>query len=64
NILIAPVVWYYGQQWLNDFAYHTEINPMIFVISLVSTLFIALVTVSFQTIKAAQANPVNTLRGE
>lgn len=64
NILIAPVVWYYGQQWLNDFAFHTNINPVIFIISLVITLVIALITVSFQTIKAAQANPVNTLRGE
>jgi putative ABC transport system permease protein len=62
NILIVPFVWYYGQQWLNEFAYHTDVNPIIFILSLFLTLFVALVTVSFQTIRAALANPVDTLR--
>lgn len=64
NLLVIPVVWYYGQQWLNDFAYHTDLNPLLFLISMGITLFIAIGTVSYQTIKAAQANPITTLRGE
>ena len=62
NILVIPIVWYYGQLWLNDFAYHTSLNPLLFPISMCVTLFVAIGTVSYQTIKAAQANPIESLQ--
>jgi putative ABC transport system permease protein len=51
-------------RWLEDFAYHTNINVWVFVLAGFSALFIALFTVSFQAIKAAIANPVKSLRTE
>ncbi len=64
NFLAIPLIWYYGNDWLNDFAYHTTINPLIFVITLLITAVIAFITVSFQTYKTARMNPVSALRYE
>jgi putative ABC transport system permease protein len=51
-------------QWLEDFAYRTNINWWIFVIAGVAAMLIALFTVSFQAVKAAISNPVKSLRTE
>jgi len=51
-------------KWLEDFAYRININWTVFLIAGLSTLLIALLTVSFQAIKAAIANPVKSLRTE
>jgi putative ABC transport system permease protein len=51
-------------QWLSGFAYHIPLNFTIFIYAGASALIIALVTVSFESIKAASANPVNSLRTE
>jgi putative ABC transport system permease protein len=51
-------------KWLQEFAYRIEINWVIFAISGFCTLLIALLTVSYQAIKAAIANPVKSLRTE
>ena len=64
NLLVIPLVWYYGNEWLNDFAFHTTINPVIFVITMLITALIAFLTVSFQTYKTAKMNPVSALRYE
>lgn len=64
NILAIPLIWYFGNDWLNDFAYHTSINPIIFVITMIITALIAFISVSFQTYKTAKLNPVNALRYE
>jgi putative ABC transport system permease protein len=50
--------------WLEDFEYRITINWWIFVLAALASLFIALITVSFQSIKAATANPVKNLRSE
>jgi putative ABC transport system permease protein len=50
--------------WLESYAYRIKINWMIFLVAGLLALFIALITVSFQAIKAAMANPVNSLRSE
>ncbi|HEY5368879.1 MAG TPA: hypothetical protein VIJ75_07800 [Hanamia sp.] len=50
--------------WLQSFAYRINIGPAIFVIAAVSIIFITTATVSFQAIKAAIANPVDSLRSE
>jgi putative ABC transport system permease protein len=64
-ILIAtPIAWWAMTKWLQDFAYRITINVWIFVLAGVMALLIALLTVSFQAIKAAVANPVKSLRTE
>ncbi len=60
----ATVSWWASSQWLNGFAYRVEINPSIFLITGISAFAIAWLTVWFQTIKAACANPVDSLRYE
>ncbi|MEO8763749.1 MAG: FtsX-like permease family protein [Ginsengibacter sp.] len=62
-ILIAsPLAWYFMNQWLRDFAYRIHISWWIFALAGIIALFIALITVSFQAIKAATTNPVKSLR--
>lgn len=64
-ILIAvPIAWYILHHWLQDFAYHITISWWIFALAGVLAVIIALATISFQSIKAATANPVKSLRSE
>jgi ABC-type antimicrobial peptide transport system permease subunit len=63
-IIASPVAWYFSNQWLQDFAYKTNLSWWVFVIAAFMALFIALITISFQAIKAAIANPVKSLRTE
>jgi len=65
SLLVAsPVAWYFMNKWLQDFAYRISISWWIFMAAAVLTILIALLTVSFQAIKAAVANPVKSLRSE
>jgi len=65
SLLIAvPVSWYYLQGWLEHFTYRTEMSWWIFISAGLGALLITLATVSFQAIRAALANPVNSLRSE
>lgn len=63
-IIASPVAWYVMNKWLQNFAYRINISWWIFIVAGLSALFIALLTVSFQSIKAAMANPVKSLRTE
>jgi putative ABC transport system permease protein len=63
-ILAFPLAWWAMHQWLHDFAYRIDISIWVFVIAGVAALLIALITVSFQAIKAALSNPVKSLRTE
>lgn len=63
-IISIPVSWYVMQNWLQGFAYRIDIQLWVFAIAGLSAIFIAIVTVSFQAIKAAIANPVKSLRTE
>ena len=63
-IMATPVAYYVMQIWLRNFAYKISINWWIFIVAGVLAFFIALVTISIQTIKAALANPVEALRYE
>ena len=63
-VLAAPAAWYFMHKWLQDFAYRINISWWIFVTAGLAALLIALVTVSFQAIRAAIANPVKSLRTE
>lgn len=59
-----PIAWYAMNEWLQNFAYHVDLNAWTFVVAALVAVLIALFTVSFQSIKAALANPVNSLRSE
>jgi hypothetical protein len=63
-ILASPVAYYLMNKWLQDFAYRVNISWWIFIVAGALALLIALLTVSFQAIKAAIANPVKSLRTE
>ncbi|TWR31379.1 FtsX-like permease family protein [Mucilaginibacter pallidiroseus] len=64
-ILIAsPIAWYAMNKWLQDFAYRTEINYWIFIIAGIGAMLVALATIGLQSVKAALANPVKSLRSE
>ena len=64
NIIAWPVAWYAMSKWLQNYAYHINISLWVFLAAGGIALLIALVTVSFQVIKAAIANPVKSLRYE
>ncbi|MES1225249.1 MAG: FtsX-like permease family protein, partial [Bacteroidota bacterium] len=63
-VIASPIAWYFMNQWLQDFAYRTTISWWLFAIAALSAIIIALLTISFQAIKAAIANPVKSLRTE
>jgi len=63
-LVAIPIAWYAMFQWLQDFAYQTPLDWWLFAITAVATSIAALATVSFQSIKAGLANPVNSLRRE
>ena len=63
-LIITPIAWWAMNKWLQTFTYRTDINWLIFGEAAFLVLFIAFVTVSFQAIKAAIANPVKSLRTE
>jgi putative ABC transport system permease protein len=64
SVIAFPVAWWAMNKWLQSFAYRTNISWWIFVVAGIVVLAIALITVSFQAIKAALANPVKSLRSE
>lgn len=64
NIIAWPVAYYLMSTWLQDFEYRTEIGWWIFIISGAAALLVAVITISSQTIKAALANPAESLRTE
>jgi putative ABC transport system permease protein len=63
-IIAFPVAWFFINNWLRSYEYRVTINWLIFLISGVVAIVIALATVSFQAIKAALMNPVRSLRSE
>lgn len=62
--IASPVAWWLMNKWLLDFAYRIHINWWVFAIAGFIAIFIALITISFQAIKAALSNPVESLRSE
>jgi len=63
-VIACPVAWYAMHQWLQNFAYKTDLTWWMFVVAGILALAVALLTVSFQTLKAAMKNPVDSLRYE
>lgn len=64
NVIAVPIAYYGIQDWLSNFAFSIGITAELFLIPMVLLLIIAAITISFQTIKAAMANPVKNLRSE
>ncbi|QCK14585.1 ABC transporter permease [Mangrovivirga cuniculi] len=60
----VPIAWFAMNEWLQDFAYKTDINATYILGALVPAFLIALVTVSYQSVKAALSDPVKALRTE
>jgi putative ABC transport system permease protein len=63
-IIAIPLAWYFMHNWLQDFAYRIDIGWWVFAITGILAVLIALITISFQAIKAAISNPVHSLRTE
>jgi putative ABC transport system permease protein len=63
-MLASPIAWWATHRWLQDFAYRISIEWWVFAVAGVLAIFIALASISFQALKAAIANPVNSLRTE
>ena len=63
-LLATPVAWWAMQKWLQSFAYRQNIQWWVFAFAGLTAIFIAFVTISFQSIKAALSNPVNSLKSE
>ncbi len=63
-IIAVPLIYFGMNNWINSFPYQTTISPLIFLLSGGMVLIVSLLTVTFQTLRAARTNPVNSLRYE
>lgn len=63
-VIATPVAWWFMNNWLESFAYRIEIDWWVFIVSGLAAIVIAMATVSFQALKSALANPVQSLRTE
>lgn len=63
-VIAFPAAWWASQKWLENYPYRITIGPGIFIGAAISVIFISIITVSYQAIRAAKANPVNSLRSE
>ena len=64
NLIAWPVGFYFMNQWLRSFAYSIDVNWSVFLLAGLTTVLVAAITVSYQSVKAAISNPVNALRSE
>jgi len=64
SVLALPLAYFLADNWLEGFVYRSEISMQMFMISLAGLLIITLITVSYETWKAARVNPVHSLRSE
>ena len=63
-VIASPVAYYYLHNWLQQYDYRININPLVFIGAGVAAIIITIITISFQAIKAVTANPVKSLRSE
>jgi len=64
NLIAWPISWYLGKQFLDQYANRADLGIFIFLISGIASIIIALATISYQSYRAAGANPINALRHE
>ncbi len=63
-VIASPIAWYIMDKWLQDFAYRVDINIWVFLLAALLAVVITIITISFQAIRAAIANPIKSLRTE
>lgn len=63
-LIATPIVWYFMTNWLQSFAYRIDLQWWVFLIAGLGALLIAMISVSYQSVKAAVANPVESLKNE
>ncbi len=63
-LLAIPASWYMMDTWLQNFVFHAEIGPMIFVMAGILSILVAAITIGYHSMRAARANPVDSLRYE
>jgi ABC-type antimicrobial peptide transport system permease subunit len=63
-VIASPIAWYFMNQWLQSFVYRIHIGGWVFALAGLGAIFVAILTISFQAIRAAMSNPVKTLRSE
>jgi len=64
NVVAWPIAWYTTDLWLSGFAYRTDIGLNIFILIILATLLLSLLTVIYQAVRAALSNPVDSLQYE
>jgi putative ABC transport system permease protein len=64
NLIAWPLAYFSMQDWLTNFAYRIHISPITFLLSALLALAVALITVSYQAVRAASADPIDSLRYE
>jgi putative ABC transport system permease protein len=64
NIIAWPIGWYALHKWLQNFAYRSSLNPILFLLAGMLSLVIAALPIGYQAIKAAIADPIDSLRYE
>jgi len=63
-LISSPIAWFFMHKWLQNFAYYTNLSLWVFILAGAGALLIALLTISFRTMRSATANPVKGLRSE
>jgi len=63
-VISVPIAWYAIHSWLEAFAYKTPVDITVFAVAGTGAVLIAMITISFQSLRAASTNPVNALRNE
>jgi putative ABC transport system permease protein len=63
-VIASPLAYYFMHEWLNDFAYRTNINVWVFMLAAAVAIAFAVITVSIQAVRSAMVNPVESLRTE
>jgi putative ABC transport system permease protein len=64
NVIAWPLAWWLLNKWLENFEFRIHMGPGVFILAAFSALLITLLTISYQSLKAALANPVKSLRTE
>jgi putative ABC transport system permease protein len=64
NLIAVPLTWYFAGEWLTGFAFRTSLNPILFMITTLAAVSLTIITVGYQTFRAALADPVRSLRHE
>jgi len=63
-VIAVPIAWFLIDYWLKDYSYRISISPLIFIAAGLAVLLMATLSISWQSLKAANANPVDSLKKE